>query len=46
MQKARGLAAERGLDPSIAEAAYRGMMAAFLAHEQRVSAEKAATAPK
>lgn len=40
VQKAKRLAGESGLDPSIAEAAYRAMMAAFLAYEQRVSAEK------
>ena len=46
VQKAKALASERGLDPSIAEAAYRAMMAAFLAYEQRVSAEKAGAAGK
>ena len=40
VQKAKRLAGENGLDPSIAEASYRAMMAAFLAYEQRVSAEK------
>ena len=41
VQKAKVLAAENKLDPAIAEAAYRAMMAGFLAYEQRVSAEKA-----
>ena len=40
VQKAKALATERGLAPEIAEAVYRAMMAAFLAYEQRVSAEK------
>ena len=46
VQKAMRLAGENGLDASIAEAAYRSMMAAFLAYERRISAGQEQAAPK
>ena len=38
VQKARALAEQHGLAPSVAEAAYRAMVAAFIAYEQEVFA--------
>jgi isochorismate pyruvate lyase len=45
VQKARRLAQEDGLSPSIAEATYRAMMKAFLDYEQGVFKDQTTKAP-